>query len=317
MLRSNFSSGHAHLPRSQRHDAAGARGGRPVARCSARLWGNASSVHHFGQQAKAVLDDARAPWPRSSARSPRRWSSPGAAPRATTCHPRRRRGARAAGRTAPGHHGIEHEAVLNTVKALARAGGASPSFPVDASGIVDPGRAARGGDRPDRAGLGDARQQRDRHGAARRPPSRPDRAGARRPVPHRRGADAGKIPVDVARLGVDMLSISATSSTAPRASAPVGAARRAPAPVHDRRTPGAQPARRHRERPGHRRHGRRRHAGARPAGRRRARLAALRDRLEARASSPRCPARGVNGAASRACPTRRTSASSASRPSRC
>ena len=26
-------------------------------------FGNASSVHHFGQQAKAVLDEARSRWP--------------------------------------------------------------------------------------------------------------------------------------------------------------------------------------------------------------------------------------------------------------
>ena len=28
-------------------------------RVSREVWGNASSVHHFGQQAKAVLDEAR------------------------------------------------------------------------------------------------------------------------------------------------------------------------------------------------------------------------------------------------------------------
>lgn len=30
-----------------------------VAEAMRDVWGNASSVHHFGQQAKAVLDDAR------------------------------------------------------------------------------------------------------------------------------------------------------------------------------------------------------------------------------------------------------------------
>ena len=51
---------HAHLLRPQRDDP-----GRPVGRrgddraSSREDFGNASSVHHFGQQAKAILDDAR------------------------------------------------------------------------------------------------------------------------------------------------------------------------------------------------------------------------------------------------------------------
>ena len=49
------------LSRLQRHDPAGARGGRRGwPRALREEFGNASSVHHFGQQAKAALDEARA-----------------------------------------------------------------------------------------------------------------------------------------------------------------------------------------------------------------------------------------------------------------
>ena len=48
------------------------------------VWGNASSVHHFGQQAKAVLDEARGQVAALLGADPPRSSSPPAAPKATT-----------------------------------------------------------------------------------------------------------------------------------------------------------------------------------------------------------------------------------------
>ncbi len=83
---------------------------------------------------------------------------------------------------------IEHEAVLNTFKALARRGWKTTLLPVDASGIVAPDAArARPLTARHRARVGHARQQRDRHRAAVAELARIAKA-ARRAVPHRRRA---------------------------------------------------------------------------------------------------------------------------------
>ena len=85
-----------------------------VARGARDVFGNASSVHHFGQQAKAALDE-----PARGGRAHRRRA------RRDRLHrrrhrerqlrdPRRRRGARARGRRHLVASAIEHEAVLNT-----------------------------------------------------------------------------------------------------------------------------------------------------------------------------------------------------------
>ena len=77
---------------------------------------------------------------------------------------------------------IEHEAVLNTVKALARRGWTTTLLPVAQSGIVSPDALQRRAHRPHGDRLGDARQQRDRHGAA------DCRAGRASPAPAARSS---------------------------------------------------------------------------------------------------------------------------------
>ena len=47
------------LPRPQRHDSPLPRGRRPDDGVLREEFGNPSSVHHFGQRAKAVIDEAR------------------------------------------------------------------------------------------------------------------------------------------------------------------------------------------------------------------------------------------------------------------
>src|SRR5688500_16511055 len=105
------------------------------------LFGNASSVHYYGQQAKAAIDDAR------SAVA----ALVGAAPSeiiftrgGTEADNFAIRGSAEALEPTGRKHlitsGIEHEAVLNTFKALAKRGWRTTILPLDASGIVSSDR---------------------------------------------------------------------------------------------------------------------------------------------------------------------------------
>src|SRR4051812_31420516 len=114
-----------------------------VARALAEDFGNASSVHHFGQRAKALLDDARSAVAELIGGEPAEvvFTSGG-----TEADNLALRGAAEAvessSASTPRRHvittAIEHEAVLNTVKALARRGWTATLLPVDATGIVAP-----------------------------------------------------------------------------------------------------------------------------------------------------------------------------------
>src|SRR5689334_4911319 len=104
-------------------------------------FGNPSSVHHFGQKAKARLDDARSEVATLLNGDPSEvvFTSGG-----TEADNFALRGAAEALEPTGRRHliasAIEHEAVLNTLKALARRGWRTTLLPVDASGIVDPDR---------------------------------------------------------------------------------------------------------------------------------------------------------------------------------
>ena len=129
----------------------------------------------------------------------------------------------------------------------------------------------------------------------------------------------GKIPVDVRALGVDLLvAVGAQVQRAEGRRRAVDQARHAHAADPDRRQARAEPPRRHRERAGDRRPGRRRAAGARARWTpKRARVAALRDRLEAGILGARARHRRQRRARRRGCRTRPTSASIASKPRAC
>ena len=92
-----------------------------VARALSEDFGNASSVHHFGQRAKALLDDARSAVAELIGAEPAEvvFTSGG-----TEADNFALRGAAEAAEASGKRHiitsSIEHEAVLNTVKALTR-----------------------------------------------------------------------------------------------------------------------------------------------------------------------------------------------------
>src|SRR5689334_1955574 len=104
-------------------------------------WGNASSVHHFGQQAKAAVDEARSEVAAllGAETSEIVFTSGG-----TESDNFAIRGAAEALEPTGRRHliasAIEHEAVLNTLKSLARRGWRVTLVPVDGSGIVSPDR---------------------------------------------------------------------------------------------------------------------------------------------------------------------------------
>jgi cysteine desulfurase len=171
-------------------------------------WGNASSVHHFGQQAKAVLDEARAQVAALVNAEPSEIVFTGGG---TESDNLAIRGAAEACEVAGRAHlvtcGIEHEAVLQTMKALERRGFTVAMLPVDARGVVEPDALREA--ITDRTALVSVMVANNEIGTI-----QPVEALAA--IAHEHGAlmhtdavqAAGKLPLDVRRLGVDLLSIS-------------------------------------------------------------------------------------------------------------
>ena len=171
-------------------------------------FGNPSSVHHFGQRAKAALDEARSQVATLIGGDPSEivFTSGG-----TESDNFAIRGAAEALEATGRRHliasAIEHEAVLNTLRALGRRGWRVTLLQVDQSGILtaDSLRAAL----TDDTALVSVMHANNEIGTIQPVAELATIARARGALFHTDAVQsAGKLPVDVKSLGVDLLSLS-------------------------------------------------------------------------------------------------------------